>query len=45
MPYCKHLISNGWNVYALVPRDDSLTSIDNLGINIIEFDFTRKNKA
>ena len=45
MPYCKHLISNGWNVYALVPRDDSLTSIDNLGINIIEFDFTRKNKS
>lgn len=45
MPYCKYLTSNGWNVYALIPRDDSLTSIDNLGINIIEFDFTRKNKS
>lgn len=45
MPYCKYLISKGWNVDALVPRSDSLSSIDNFGTNIIEFDFNRKNKS
>ena len=45
VPYCEYLISKGWNVYAFVPRSDSLTSIDNFGINIIEFDFTRGNKS
>lgn len=45
LSYCKYLKSLGWDVYALMPRAESLNIIDNCGINIIEYDYSRKEKG
>lgn len=44
LSYCKYLKAKGWDVHALVPSSSSLKFIDNSGINIIEYQYTRKGK-
>lgn len=41
----KFLKNRGWEVYALVPKDDYFDLICNEGINVIEYNFERKDKG
>jgi glycosyltransferase involved in cell wall biosynthesis len=45
IPLALYLKSKGWDVYALVPLSNEVSRIKSLGINVITFDFERKNKG
>ena len=45
LSYAKYLISLGYKVYALVPDDEYANKIEIEGIEVIRYDFSRKNKG
>ena len=45
LAYSKYLISLGHKVYTLVPNDDYANKIEKEGIEVIKYDFSRKNKG
>ena len=45
IPLALFLKSKGWEVYALVPLSNEVPKIESLGINVITYNFERKNKG
>ena len=45
IPLAKFLKNRGWDVYALVPKNEYYDMICNEGINAIEYNFDRKDKG
>ena len=45
LAYSKYLISLGYKVYALVPNDDYANKIEVEGVEVIKYEFSRKNKG
>ena len=45
IPLAKYLIGKGWDVYALIPNDEYVRKIQDLGIHVIGKDLDRKNKG
>ena len=45
LSYSKYLISLGYKVYALVPDDDYANKIEMEGIEVLKYNFCRKNKG
>jgi len=45
VPLAKFLSNIGWDVYALVPKNEYNEMVFSEGINVIEYNFDRKNKG
>lgn len=45
IPLANFLMEKGWDVYALVPNDEHVKKIQDLGIQVIVKDLNRKNKG